>query len=79
MKLILIGIVTGLILAVVMFMAGVWTQSVRDTDSKNVILQTEIANDISDIKGKLEKMDTKLDIIVKIATSPTAAELDRAH
>ena len=79
MKLILIGIVTGLILAVVMFMAGVWTQSVRDTDSKNVILQTEIANDISDIKGKLEKMDTKLDIIVKIATSPTAAELDQAH
>lgn len=79
MKLILIGIVTGLILAAVMFMAGIWTQSVRDTDSKNVILQTEIANDISDIKGKLEKMDTKLDIIVKIATSPTAAELDRAH
>lgn len=79
MKLILIGIVTGLILAAVMFMAGVWTQSVRDTDSKNVILQTEIANDISDIKGKLEKMDTKLDIIVKIATSPTVAELDRAH
>lgn len=79
MKLILIGIVTGLILAVVMFMAGIWTQSVRDTDSKNVILQTEIANDISDIKGKLEKMDTKLDIIVKIATSPTAAELDQAH
>ena len=79
MKLILIGIVTGLILAVVMFMAGIWTQSIRDTDSKNVILQTEIANDISDIKGKLEKMDTKLDIIVKIATSPTAAEVDRAH
>lgn len=79
MKLILIGIVTGLILAAVMFMAGIWTQSVRDTDSKNVILQTEIANDISDIKGKLEKMDTKLDIIVKIATSPTAAELDQAH
>ena len=79
MKLILIGIVTGLILAAIMFMAGVWTQSVRDTDSKNVILQTEIANDISDIKGKLEKMDTKLDIIVKIATSPTAAELDQAH
>lgn len=79
MKLILIGIITGLILAVVMFMAGIWTQSVRDSDSKNVILQTEIANDISDIKGKLEKMDTKLDIIVKIATSPTAAELDQAH
>lgn len=79
MKLILIGIVTGLILAAIMFMAGIWTQSVRDTDSKNVILQTEIANDISDIKGKLEKMDTKLDIIVKIATSPTVAELDQAH
>lgn len=76
MKLVLIGIVTGLALAAVMFMAGVWTQSVRDADAKNVGLQTAIANDVSDVKAKLEKMDTKLDILVKIATSPTNVELD---
>lgn len=79
MKLVIIGIVTGLALAVVMFMAGVWTQSVRDADTKNAGLQTAIASEVSDIKAKLEKMDTKLDILVRIAASPVNADLDVRH
>ena len=75
MKIVIIGIVVGLALAAVMFMAGVWTQSVRDSDTKNTGLQTAIANEVSDIKAKLEKMDTKLDILVKIATSPANPDL----
>ena len=75
MKLVIIGIVAGLALAAVMFIAGVWTQSVRDADTRNAVLQTAIANDVSDVKAKLEKMDTKLDILVRIATTPTNADL----
>ena len=75
MKLVIIGIVAGLALAAVMFMAGVWTQSVRDADTRNAVLQTAIANDVSDVKAKLEKMDAKLDILVRIATAPTNADL----
>lgn len=75
MKLVIIGIVVGLALAAVMFMAGVWTQSVRDADTRNAVLQTAIANDVSDVKAKLEKMDAKLDILVRIATTPTNADL----
>ena len=77
MKLVVIGIVVGLALAIVTFMAGVWTQSVRDSDAKNTGLQTAIANEVSDIKAKLDKMDTKLDILVRIATSPVNADLGR--
>ena len=58
-----------------MFIAGVWTQSVRDADTRNAVLQTAIANDVSDVKAKLEKMDAKLDILVRIATTPTNADL----
>ena len=76
MKIVIIGIVVGLALAAVMFMAGVWTQSVRDSDTKNTGLQTAIANEVSDIKAKLEKMDTKLDLLVRIATAPVNADLD---
>ena len=76
MKIVIIGIVVGLALAAVMFMAGVWTQSVRDSDTKNTGLQTAIANEVSDIKAKLEKMDAKLDILVRIATAPVNADLD---
>lgn len=75
MKLVIIGLVAGLALAAVMFMAGVWTQSVRDADTRNAVLQTAIANDVSDVKAKLEKMDAKLDILVRIATTPTNADL----
>lgn len=75
MKLVIIGIVAGLALAAVMFMTGVWTQSVRDADTRNAVLQTAIANDMSDVKAKLEKMDAKLDILVRIATTPTNADL----
>lgn len=77
MKLVIIGVVVGLALATVMFMAGVWTQSVRDSDAKNTGLQTAIASEVSDIKAKLDKMDTKLDILVRIATSPVNADLGR--
>ena len=76
MKIVIIGIVIGLALAAVMFMAGVWTQSVRDSDTKNTSLQTAIASDVSDIKAKLEKMDAKLDLLVRIATAPVNADLD---
>ena len=76
MKIVIIGIVVGLALAAVMFMAGVWTQSVRDSDTKNTGLQTAIANEVSDIKAKLEKMDAKLDLLVRIATAPVNADLD---
>lgn len=76
MKIVIIGIVVGLALAAVMFMAGVWTQSVRDSDTKNTGLQTAIASDVSDIKAKLEKMDAKLDLLVRIATAPVNADLD---
>ena len=77
MKLVIIGAVVGLALATVMFMAGVWTQSVRDSDTKIAGMQTAIASEVSDIKAKLEKMDTKLDILVRIATSPVNADLGR--
>ena len=77
MKLVIIGIVVGLALAIVTFMAGVWTQSVRDSDTKIAGMQTAIASEVSDIKAKLEKMDTKLDILVRIATSPVNADLGR--
>ena len=77
MKRVVIGLVAGLALAIVTFMAGVWTQSVRDSDTKNTVLQTAIADEVSDIKAKLEKMDTKLDILVRIATSPVNADLGR--
>ena len=76
MKLIIIGIVAGLALAIVTFMAGVWTQSVRDSDTKIAGMQTAIASEVSDIKAKLDKMDTKLDILVRIATSPANPDLD---
>ena len=76
MKLIIIGIVAGLALAIVTFMAGVWTQSVRDSDTKIAGMQTAIASKVSDIKAKLDKMDTKLDILVRIATSPANPDLD---
>ena len=76
MKIVVISIVVGLALAAVMFMAGVWTQSVRDSDTKNTGLQTAIANEVSDIKAKLEKMDAKLDLLVRIATAPANADLD---
>lgn len=80
MKLVIIGIVVGLALAIVTFMAGVWIQSVRCADAKNVQLQnvnlqSVIENEMSDIKAKLEKMDTKLDILVRIATSPVNPDL----
>ena len=80
MKLVVIGIVVGLALAIVTFMAGVWTQSVRCADAKNVHLQnvhlqSVIENEVSDIKAKLDKMDTKLDILVRIATSPVNPDL----
>ena len=80
MKFVIIGIVVGLALAVVTFMAGVWTQSVQCADAKNdhlqnVHLQSVIENEVSDIKAKLEKMDTKLDILVRIATSPVNPDL----
>ena len=80
MKLVVIGIGGGLALAIVTFMAGVWTQSVRCADAKNVQLQnvnlqSVIENEVSDIKAKLEKMDTKLDILVRIATSPVNPDL----
>lgn len=77
MKLVIIGIVVGLALAIVTFMAGVWTQRVRDSDTKIAGMQTAIASEVSDIKAKLEKMDTKLDILVRIATSPVNADLGR--
>ena len=76
MKLVVIGIVVGLALAIVTFMAGVWTQSVRDSDTKIAGMQTAIASEVSDIKAKLDKMDTKLDILVRIATAPVNADLD---
>ena len=76
MKLVIIGIVVGLALAIVTFMAGVWTQSVRDSNTKIAGMQTAIASEVSDIKAKLEKMDTKLDILVRIATSPANPDLD---
>ena len=76
MKLVIIGIVAGLALAIVTFMAGVWTQSVRDSNTKIAGMQTAIASEVSDIKAKLEKMDTKLDILVRIATSPANPDLD---
>ena len=76
MKIVIIGIVVGLALATVMFMAGVWTQSVRDSDTKNTGLQTAIVSEVSDIKAKLEKMDAKLDLLVRIATAPVNADLD---
>ena len=80
MKLVVIGIVAGLALAIVTFMAGVWIQSVRCADAKNdhmqnVHLQSVIENEVSDVKAKLEKMDTKLDILVRIATSPVNPDL----
>ena len=75
MKLIIISVVVGLALATVMFFAGVWTQSVRDSDTKIAGMQTTIANEVSGIKAKLDKMDEKLDILVRIATSPVNADL----
>ena len=75
MKLVIIGAVIGFALATAMILIGVWTQRVRDSDTKIAVLQTAIENEASDIKAKLEKMDTKLDILVKIATSPVNADL----
>ena len=81
MKLVIIGAVIGFALATAMILTGVWTQRVRDSDTKIAVLQTAIENEVSDIKAKLEakleKMDTKLDILVRIATSPVNADLGR--
>lgn len=77
MKLVIIGAVIGFALATAMILTGVWTQRVRDSDTKIAVLQTAIENEASDIKAKLEKMDTKLDILVRIATSPVNADLGR--
>lgn len=77
MKLVIIGVVIGFALATAMILTGVWTQRVRDSDTKIAVLQTAIENEASDIKAKLEKMDTKLDILVRIATSPVNADLGR--
>lgn len=77
MKLVIIGAVIGFVLATAMILTGVWTQRVRDSDTKIAVLQTAIANEVSGIKAKLEKMDTKLDILVRIATSPVNADLGR--
>ena len=75
MKLVIIGVVIGFALATAMILTGVWTQRVRDSDTKIAVLQTAIENEASDIKAKLEKMDTKLDILVRIATSPVNPDL----
>lgn len=77
MKLVIIGAVIGFVLATAMILTGVWTQRVRDSDTKIACMQTAIASEVSDIKAKLEKMDTKLDILVRIATSPVNADLGR--
>ena len=77
MKLVIIGAVIGFALATAMILTGVWTQRVRDSDTKIAVLQTAIENEASDIKAKLDKMDTKLDILVRIATSPVNADLGR--
>ena len=77
MKLVIIGAVIGFALATAMILTGVWTQRVRDSDTKIAVLQTAIENEASDIKAKLEKMDAKLDILVRIATSPVNADLGR--
>lgn len=77
MKLVIIGAVIGFALATAMILTGVWTQRVRDSDTKIAVCKTVIENEASDIKAKLEKMDTKLDILVRIATSPVNADLGR--
>ena len=76
MKLVIIGAVIGFALATAMILTGVWTQRVRDSDTKIAGMQTVIASEVSDIKAKLEKMDTKLDLLVRIATAPVNADLD---
>ena len=80
MKLVIIGLVVAVAIALGSFFGG-WSfaqksQEVNELKTQMHEEHVELANKLDAFGMKMEVMDKKLDILVNIATRPSAYELD---
>ena len=80
MKLVIIGLVVAVAIAFGSFFGG-WSfaqksQEVNELKTQMHEEHVELANKLDAFGMKMEVMDKKLDILVNIATRPSAYELD---
>ena len=83
MKLVIIGLVVATAIALGSFFGG-WSfaqksQEVTELKTQMHEEHIELANKLDAFGMKMEAMDKKLDILVNIATRPSAYELDSRH
>ena len=80
MKLVIIGLVVAAVIAISSFFGG-WSfaqksQEVTELKTQMHKEHVELAHKLDSLGMKMEAMDKKLDILVNIATRPSAYELD---
>ena len=80
MKLVIVGLVVAIAIALGSFFGG-WSfaqKSQEVTELKTQLHEehVELAHKLDSLGMKMEAMDKKLDILVNIATRPSAYELD---
>ena len=83
MKLVIIGLVVAIAIALGSFLCG-WSfaqksQEVTELKTHMHEEHIELAHKLDSLGMKMEVMDKKLDILVNIATRPSAYELDSSH
>ena len=83
MKLVIIGLVVAVAIALGSFFGG-WSfaqksQEVNELKTQMHEERVELAHKLDTFGMKMEAMDKKLDILVNIATRPSAYELDSRH
>lgn len=80
MKLVIIGIVLAIVVALVSFFGG-WQFAQKSQEVHEMKIQmhdehSAIVHKVDRLEMKLDSMDKKLDILVNIATRPTPYEID---
>lgn len=80
MKLVIVGLVVAIAIALGSFFGG-WSfaqksQEVNELKTQMYEEHIELAHKLDSLGMKMEAMDKKLDILVNIATRPSAYELD---
>ena len=83
MKLVIIGLVVAIAIALGSFFCG-WSFAQKSQEVNELKTQMhedhiELAHKLDAVEMKIESMDKKLDILVNIATRPSAYELDSRH
>ena len=83
MKFVIIGLVVAIAIALGSFFGG-WSfaqksQEVNELKTQMYEEHIELAHKLDALGMKMEAMDKKLDLLVNIATRPSAYELDSRH